>query len=513
MAKRLLNEGGAYRVTGLFSFTDEWIKEHIAYVEDTIEAWEYEKKRRNIDNWAKVIADYLSDDENMGTLHYMLDNRNALFAGWTSDGEDVWLPAIGVKDSWCDDMMTDYDWIDAPIVNEYGDVMEDMTFNSSADVTYDEVKRDIEWILEEYDEMMSDVKDKVNQINLENWGSDEEEDEEMEECKQPKLNLETIKRKEKRKGTKLMKEGYGENNIDADSIAEDIFERLKPDNNYEEIDADLDSEIYDELDGYFIYDSDIEDMCREYANDEYEDALSRALEETKDVAWENAYSQIMNALEELVDDWNDNVEEEPEEEDEEEEEEEEEEVEEESRKLKLKEESRFYELTPNNGRQSFYGKAIVEVEDNGDEILYSYNTPIMKRTSDGKLIRFYDGWSMTTGNHIRAFSGLNKHQFLNLPLDQEDASYINGSERESRFYDLEPNNGRQSFYGKARVKREPNGDEVLYSYNTPIIKKTKDGDLIRLYDDWSATTGRHIAAFCGLNKRQFFDVPYEGEDY
>lgn len=38
-----------------------------------------------------------------------------------------------------------------------------------------------------------------------------------------------------------------------------------------------------------------------------------------------------------------------------------------------------YELTPKNGRKSFYGKAFVEVDDNGVETLFSYLTPIIKR--------------------------------------------------------------------------------------------------------------------------------------
>lgn len=38
-----------------------------------------------------------------------------------------------------------------------------------------------------------------------------------------------------------------------------------------------------------------------------------------------------------------------------------------------------YELIPNNGQKSFYGKAIVEVDQNGNETLYSYNTPIIKK--------------------------------------------------------------------------------------------------------------------------------------
>lgn len=73
-----------------------------------------------------------------------------------------------------------------------------------------------------------------------------------------------------------------------------------------------------------------------------------------------------------------------------------------------------YELTPTNGQQSFYGKAFVEIEEDGTEILYSYNTPIIKRLKSGELIKIYDEWTQTTGRHIKAFCGLNKKEYTNL---------------------------------------------------------------------------------------------------
>lgn len=73
-----------------------------------------------------------------------------------------------------------------------------------------------------------------------------------------------------------------------------------------------------------------------------------------------------------------------------------------------------YELIPNDGRKSFYGKAIVEVADDGSETLYSYNTAIIKRTAAGELVKLWDGWSATTGRHISAFCGLNKAGYMAL---------------------------------------------------------------------------------------------------
>ena len=74
-----------------------------------------------------------------------------------------------------------------------------------------------------------------------------------------------------------------------------------------------------------------------------------------------------------------------------------------------------YELTPKNGRKSFYGKAIVEVDEYGVETLFSYQTPIIKRFPNGTLKRLYDeAPSLTTSTYIKSFCGLNKREFMAL---------------------------------------------------------------------------------------------------
>lgn len=73
-----------------------------------------------------------------------------------------------------------------------------------------------------------------------------------------------------------------------------------------------------------------------------------------------------------------------------------------------------YELTPTDGRKSFYGKAVVIIGDDGSETLYSYNTPIIKRLVSGELVKLWDGWTATTGRHIQAFCGLNKAAYMSL---------------------------------------------------------------------------------------------------
>lgn len=74
-------------------------------------------------------------------------------------------------------------------------------------------------------------------------------------------------------------------------------------------------------------------------------------------------------------------------------------------------------------------------------------------------------------------------------------------------YELTPNDSRKSFYGKARVVVDDNGTETLYSYTTAVVRRTPGGSLERLWSGWSATTGRHIAAFCGINKKEWDKMP------
>lgn len=75
----------------------------------------------------------------------------------------------------------------------------------------------------------------------------------------------------------------------------------------------------------------------------------------------------------------------------------------------------IYELTPMDGRKSFYGKCKVIAEDDGTKTLYSYDTPIIRRAPDGRMTRLWSGWSATTGRHIRAFCGLCKAEYEKLP--------------------------------------------------------------------------------------------------
>ena len=63
-------------------------------------------------------------------------------------------------------------------------------------------------------------------------------------------------------------------------------------------------------------------------------------------------------------------------------------------------------------------------------------------------------------------------------------------------YELVPDcDNRKSFYGKAKVYIR-NGWIVLKSYNTYACAINSNGEFLRYWNGYSATTARHIATFC-----------------
>lgn len=64
-------------------------------------------------------------------------------------------------------------------------------------------------------------------------------------------------------------------------------------------------------------------------------------------------------------------------------------------------------------------------------------------------------------------------------------------------FELRPDGRQKSFYGKAIVTEYSKDLAILTSYNTEVAA-IKNGEFIRLWDGWSATTQKHINAFLNL---------------
>lgn len=76
-------------------------------------------------------------------------------------------------------------------------------------------------------------------------------------------------------------------------------------------------------------------------------------------------------------------------------------------------------------------------------------------------------------------------------------------------YEVAPCDSHKSFYGKAKVYLTDDGERWLKSYDTFVLKQDSNGKWIRLWNSWSATTGRHISAFAGFNKKEYMELPME----
>lgn len=70
-----------------------------------------------------------------------------------------------------------------------------------------------------------------------------------------------------------------------------------------------------------------------------------------------------------------------------------------------------YGLLNEKGENFRCGTPFVEIDEEGNETLYSYFTPILTRSKNGEFRRLWYGWSQTTQKHIKAFCGLNKAGF------------------------------------------------------------------------------------------------------
>lgn len=87
-----------------------------------------------------------------------------------------------------------------------------------------------------------------------------------------------------------------------------------------------------------------------------------------------------------------------------------------------------------------------------------------------------------------------------------------------RMFDLIPVDSRKSFYGKAKVI-ETNYCNVkqydLMSYNT-VVCSYVNGEFIRLWNGYSATTSRHIDSFRSfldlprMSKKEWIELPVKG---
>jgi len=76
--------------------------------------------------------------------------------------------------------------------------------------------------------------------------------------------------------------------------------------------------------------------------------------------------------------------------------------------------------------------------------------------------------------------------------------------------DLIPNNGRRSFYGKAKVLKAKNYN-LLRSYDTIVCGVDANGNIHRYFDIRSKTntTCAHLKSFLGCAYKNYWNLPVE----
>ena len=79
--------------------------------------------------------------------------------------------------------------------------------------------------------------------------------------------------------------------------------------------------------------------------------------------------------------------------------------------------------------------------------------------------------------------------------------------KEWSIFDLSPDDGRKSFYGKAKVYCKGN-TRVLMSYNTEVCAIDETGRFVRYWTGYSVTTMRHVNAFL-----RFYGIPGGGKSW
>lgn len=77
------------------------------------------------------------------------------------------------------------------------------------------------------------------------------------------------------------------------------------------------------------------------------------------------------------------------------------------------------ELMPQNGRKSFYGKALIDhkkdINGNSYDVLLSYGSEIIRKYKDGYMaIAEPSLISQTTAAHLKSFCGMNKKEYIKL---------------------------------------------------------------------------------------------------
>lgn len=127
-------------------------------------------------------------------------------------------------------------------------------------------------------------------------------------------------------------------------------------------------------------------------------------------------------------------------------------------------------------QKSYYGKALVKECEDGTIILQSYQTDVLK-IENGNLIKLWDGYSVTTMNHINDFCRqfgyptFNKKSWLNFDNEKfggerYTVKFTNGFVEWGGSQIFDTYDDAEEFAEDIMERRNNNG--MLYTYGTVV---------------------------------------------
>lgn len=116
-----------------------------------------------------------------------------------------------------------------------------------------------------------------------------------------------------------------------------------------------------------------------------------------------------------------------------------------------------------NGQKSFYKKAFVTTDAEGNQYLTSYKTVVAMKIN-GEFYRCWNGYSKTTLEHVKAFIGRNisKKEWDEMDVIDPDTGelVVTGAESKDTQYRVVTTSGFRTFIPQARFANEEEAEPL-----------------------------------------------------
>ena len=137
-------------------------------------------------------------------------------------------------------------------------------------------------------------------------------------------------------------------------------------------------------------------------------------------------------------------------------------------------------------QNSYYGKAKINYLDNGTKELISYKTKVAIITKGGNFIRLWDGYSLTTMNHINEFrmqnglSKINKAEWMKIPVNNNHSKKLRLKlhDEEDKKVEIFELNQIDNAIGRLEKRAKMNFFRWDYESIHEVFKNQNEGDSV-----------------------------------